>query len=447
VVAAVAVIIIAFLSPVCVRVRLMSSRPAAHPKSRCHDSGNRTPFKTRRTPIPAGGASGSRGSDFQKRGFLYNPAMTPVTEELRRVAAEFVMPVQVHDELVAGAYRHRGYTREESQSGARSCRLAAWHGIRTHNAIKALHLDELFGSKAGGCVPGAAIEKLPSKFKAVERWDAHRKLGQATAFEAMEAAMRLADEFGVGVVVVDHAFHYLWGGGYVIEAAKRGYVAYTNCTAALTEVVPYGGRFPTLGTNPHSWAFPTMEAVGFPICVDWATSTVAMGRVQQFHREGRKLPPGCAVDAQGRETTEPSQVAALLPFGAHKGYGLALINELWGAYVGGSLPTVRNRPKLGPADEKRSCVFYFEAVRPEAVAVNFTQGRSQAENVQAVIRDILGHGNEGCILPGQPEARAAAESERHGGLLFTAAEIEEFKKMAADAGVPFPAHAIRRVIM
>ena len=46
------------------------------------------------------------------------------------------------------------------------CELAAWHGIKTHNAIKALHLDELFGSKAGGCKPGATIEKLPSKYKA-----------------------------------------------------------------------------------------------------------------------------------------------------------------------------------------------------------------------------------------------------------------------------------------
>ena len=198
----------------------------------------------------------------------------------------YVMPVAVHNSLVEAAFKHRGYTADESAAAARFCELAARHGIKTHNAIKALHLDELFGSKAGGCVPGAKIDKLPSRYKAVQRWNANRKLGQATAFDAMDTCMKLADEYGSGTVAVDNAFHYLWGGGYVIDAARKGYIAYTACTAALAEVVPFGGKFATLGTNPHSWAFPTTDALGFPICVDWATSTVAMGRVQQFLREG-----------------------------------------------------------------------------------------------------------------------------------------------------------------
>src|SRR5690348_4185457 len=197
-------------------------------------------------------------------------------------APTFVMPVEMHNAIVAAAYRARGYSADEAAAAARVGAEAARHGIKTHNAIKALHLDEHFGSKAGGCRPGATIEKLPSRYKAVARWNANRKLGQATALAAMDECMRLADEFGVGVVAVDNAFHYLWGGGYVIEAARKGYIAYTCCTAALAEVVPFGGRYPTLGTNPHSWGFPTMEAVGFPICIDWATSVVAMGRVQQY---------------------------------------------------------------------------------------------------------------------------------------------------------------------
>src|ERR1019366_8046468 len=71
---------------------------------------------------------------------------------------------------------------------------------------------------------------------------------------------------------VDNAFHYLWGGGYVIDAAKKGYIAYTSCTAALAEVGPFGGKVATLGTNPHSWGFPTQDIIGFPPCIDWATS-------------------------------------------------------------------------------------------------------------------------------------------------------------------------------
>jgi LDH2 family malate/lactate/ureidoglycolate dehydrogenase len=92
------------------------------------------------------------------------------------------------------------------------------HAYRTHAGLKALHLDSHFGSGAPagvvrGCVPRASIEVIPSRFKAVEKWDAHKKLGPAVATAAMNRAMELADEYGVGTVVVDNAFHYLWGGG------------------------------------------------------------------------------------------------------------------------------------------------------------------------------------------------------------------------------------------
>lgn len=351
---------------------------------------------------------------------------------------DYIFPVDAHNALVAAAYQQRGYNADEAAAAARFCSLASWHGIKTHNAIKALHLDHLFGSATGGCVPDARVEVAEDRFSATQRWNANKKLGQAVAFDAMETCMKLADEHGIGMVTIDNAFHYLWGGGYVIEAAQKGYIAYTACTSTLAEVVPFGGKFPTLGTNPHSWGFPTQDAVGFPICIDWATSTVAMGRVQQFLREGKELPPGAAVDADGNETRDPSNVAALLPFGAHKGYGLSLIDELWGAYGGGSLPTLRGRDNQGPADEKHTSVFVFQCIHPDAIASgSFAQGRDQAGNVKAVLDDILGHGNEHCLLPGQIEAKAAQASEEAGGLLFTEAEITAFNEIAAEAGVEF----------
>lgn len=346
-----------------------------------------------------------------------------------------VVPHALHHSLIAAAYRHRGYTAAEADDGARFCDMASTHGIRTHNGLKALHLDEHFGSRAGGCVPGAEIEEIPCRFEGSRIWNANRKLGQSTAFAAMEEAIRLADRYGIGQVSVDNAFHYLWGGGYVMDAAKRGYLAYTNCTAALAEVVPFGGKFPTLGTNPHSWGIPTQEALGYPVVIDWATSTVAMGRVQQLKREGKPIPPNAAVDKDGNPTTDPDAVAALVPFGAHKGYGLALLNEIVAALIGGSLPTLRNR--VAPPDEKRTCCFYFQVIHPDAFSGGaFAKGRSQQENLKAVLADVFGHGNESCTLPGQPEALAAARTAKAGGLLFSTAEIQEFNTLARECGQP-----------
>jgi len=346
-----------------------------------------------------------------------------------------VIPRQEHDALVAKAYQSRGYTAEEAVEGAKLAAEAARHGIRTHHALKALHLDHLFGSATGGCVPGAEIEVLPSRFPASERWNANKKLGQSVAYRAINRAIELADQYGIAQIAVDNAFHYLWGGGYVMEAAERGYYAYTNCTSALAEVVPFGGKFPTLGTNPHSWGIPSAAANGFPIVMDWATSTVAMGRVQALKREGKSLPTGAAVDAQGNPTNNPDEVAALLPFGGHKGYGMSLLNEIIAGLVGGSLPTLRGRA-LPDASEKNTPVFYFQVIHPEALDCGaFAAGRNQMQNLKAVIEDILGHGNETSMLPGQIEAGFRSRSDAAGGLLFTAAEVAEFNEIAAELGV------------
>jgi L-2-hydroxycarboxylate dehydrogenase (NAD+) len=345
-----------------------------------------------------------------------------------------VIPEEQHNALVAAAYQNRGYTEAESADAARFCAFASAHGVRTHNAIKALHLDHLFGSGTGGCVPGADIRVLPSKFAASEIWDCGKKLGQSVAYAAIERCIELADQYGIGQVSVDNAFHYLWGGGYVLDAANRGYIAYTNCTSSLAEVVPFTGKFPTLGTNPHSWGFPTVDAIGHPIVIDWATSVVAMGRVQQLKREGKELPPNAAVDADGNPTTDPNKAVHLVPFGAHKGYGMALINELVAGFIGGSLPTLRSREI--PDGEKRTSSFYFQVIHPDAMnGRDFACGRDQQANVKAVIDDIKGHGNENIFLPGQDFAQAAAASEKAGGLLFTDAEIAEFNELADEVGM------------
>lgn len=342
-----------------------------------------------------------------------------------------------HETLVRAAYEHRGFHADESAAAARMCSEASWHGIRTHNALKALHLDECFGSGSGGCAPGAEIEIRESRFPAVQIWNAHKKLGQAVACKAIETCIQLADQYGTGTVAVDNAFHYLWGGGYVMDAAKRGYIAYTNCTSSLAEVVPFCGKYPTLGTNPHSWGFPTMDAVGYPVVIDWATSEIAMGKVEQYKREKKKLEQPFGVDKDGKPTDDPFAVVALQPFGRHKGYGLGLLIELYGAAIGGSIPTLRGRAEQAKGTgEKTTSTFFFQVTHPEAIdGGDYARGRTQAENITAIVKDVLGHGNENCMLPGTIEANAARLSEQAGGLLFTEAEINGFEELAEECGM------------
>ncbi len=160
-----------------------------------------------------------------------------------------------------------------------------------------------------------------------------------------------------------------------------------------------------------------------------------MGRVQQLKREGKTLPPMAAVDKDGNPTTDPNQAVSLLPFGAHKGYGMSLINEIVSGYIGGSLPTLRNR--WADDGDKHTCTFFFQVIHPDALnAGDFAKKRTQSENLKAVIADVLGHGNEKSMLPGQVEAEFAKRTAAAGGLLFSAAEIQGFDELAQEFGQP-----------
>ena len=340
------------------------------------------------------------------------------------MATTFIMPTALHRAIVSAAYKQRGFSADEAEKGAKVAELASWHGIKTHNAIKALHLDEHFGSKAGGCKPGAEIEKLPSKYKAVQRWNANRKLGQAVAFDAMddlhEARRRIRRRHRRGGQRVPLPL------GRRLRHRRRA----TRATSPTPTAPPRSPRSCRLAASFRRsapirtpGAFPTTDAVGFPICIDWATSTVAMGRVQQFAREGKQLPPGWAVDKDGNPTTDPNAGRRPRPLRRTQGLRPGADRRARTARTSAArTPTLRNRwdQVKQHAGEKGTCAFFFQCIHPDAISGDdFAQGRSQSENVKAVVSDVLGHGNEKCMLPGQPEAMAAALSKKHGGLIFT----------------------------
>ncbi|MEM9283564.1 MAG: Ldh family oxidoreductase [Verrucomicrobiota bacterium] len=338
-----------------------------------------------------------------------------------------------HDALVAAAFLRRGFHADEVAPGVFLCAEAARHGVRSHTALRALFNDKYFGSRTGGCVPGAQVEVIPNRFSATEVWNGNKKFGPAVAFQAIERAIELANEFGIGQIAVDNASPYLWGGGYVMSAAERGFIAYTHATSPLAEVTPPLGTRPTIGTNPHAWAFPTSPALGFPLLVDWITSNIDMYQVELAKKESSNLPSGSAIDENGQFTTDANQVHALTSFGEQRGYGLSLVNELVAAFVGGSVPSLRGRLTENP-QEKNTASFYFQVIHPEALSCGvFAGGRNQLDNLKHVLADTL-NGNVSSILPGQREAEFRVRSDGSKGLLFTPREVDEFNQLAAALG-------------
>ena len=147
--------------------------------------------------------------------------------------------------------------------------------------------------------------------------------------------VKAAKENGVAVLAITNSHHMaaMWPETEAI--AEQGLVAFA-CTSYKPAVAPAGAIKPLYGTNPISFAWPRKGKT--PVVYDMATASMAMGEVQVAKREGHKVPLGTGLTKDGKETTDPGEIAdggVLLPFGGYKGSGIAMMVELLaGALVG-----------------------------------------------------------------------------------------------------------------
>ena len=147
--------------------------------------------------------------------------------------------------------------------------------------------------------------------------------------------VKAAKENGVAVLAITNSHHMaaIWPETEAI--AEQGLVAFA-CTSYKPAVAPVGAIKPLYGTNPISFAWPRKGKT--PVVYDMATASMAMGEVQVAKREGHKVPLGTGLTKDGKETTDPAEIAdggVLLPFGGYKGSGIAMMVELLaGALVG-----------------------------------------------------------------------------------------------------------------
>ena len=147
--------------------------------------------------------------------------------------------------------------------------------------------------------------------------------------------IKAAKENGVAVLAINNSHHMaaMWPETEMI--AEQGLVAFA-CTSYKPAVAPAGAIKPLFGTNPISFAWPRPGQT--PVVFDMATASMAMGEVQVAKREGHKVPIGIGLNKEGKETTDPGEIAdggVLLPFGGYKGSGIAMMVELLaGALVG-----------------------------------------------------------------------------------------------------------------
>jgi uncharacterized oxidoreductase len=185
-------------------------------------------------------------------------------------------------------------------------------------------------------------------------WDGRAGYGQVVARRAVEWAIAAAQKHGVAVNGLRNAHHIGRVGTYGEIAARAGMVAmhFVNVASGPPGVAPFRGREGRFLTNPVCIAIPG-TGKNEPILLDFATSRVALGKVRVAYNAKKPMFDGALLDHAGHPTTDPAVMytqprGVVLPFGEHKGSGLALVCELLaGAIVGSPSVTTNTPPELG----------------------------------------------------------------------------------------------------
>jgi len=169
--------------------------------------------------------------------------------------------------------------------------------------------------------------------------DGQRGYGQVIGREAMALGAERARSHGVCVVGLAHSHHLGRIGQWAEQCIEHGLVSIHFVNVLSRPIVaPFGGRDARIGTNPFCVGIP--RAGGEPIVLDFATSKIAQGKTRVAYNKGVSVEPGTLIDDRGEPTVEPryavvEPLGALLPFGGHKGAGLALVCELLGGALAG----------------------------------------------------------------------------------------------------------------
>ena len=304
------------------------------------------------------------------------------------------------------------------------------HGLASHGVSRLL---EVYAERfvGGGINPHPAVEVIRQD-RGCALIDGDNGPGAVVGTAAMSLAVDLAREHGSGWVAVRNSSHYGAAFLYARMAMAEGMIGFSS-TNTVVQQAPYGGRTKLLGTNPLCIGVP--GGVHGPIILDMATSQTARGKIQVAAIDGKAIPLGWAVDKQDRPTTDPTRAWRLLPLGGYKGYGLALMMEILSAVISGAMVGTQVGEMFNHPDTQQNIGHFFGALDLSG----FGALDAFRERMDALVEYIkaceVEPGSSEVLLPGEPEARAAAANRRE-GIPLSEDVFAIMERLSAQYGVP-----------
>jgi len=273
-----------------------------------------------------------------------------------------------------------------------------------------------------GKVDGRARPSLARPRPAVLAVDAASGFAHPAIDTGFEALVPLAREQGIAVLAISNSYNCGVLGYHTARLARAGLLGlgFTNAPASIA---PSGGERPIVGTNPFSVAAPGDD--GEPaVLIDQSASAIAKSEIMKRSREGRSIPLGWGLDANGEPTTDPDAAlkGSMAPSGGYKGVGVGLLVELLAAAMTGATLGIDASPFSGTAGGPPGTGQCFIAIDPAA-----TSGGAFAERLAALVAAIREQG--GARVPGDGRAGHRARAATHGVAVATAT-LERVRELA-----------------
>ncbi len=281
-----------------------------------------------------------------------------------------------------------------------------------HDSHGVIRIPEYVEGIRQGDIRPAARPRALAQHAATALVSGEWGFGHLAGIAAIDEAVKRAQKYGVAAIGVVRCNHLGRVGAYAERAAAAGCAAMVWVGGfGRWRAVPHGGCRPALGTNPLAAGFPVRG--DDPVVVDFATTAVAVGKIMVAQAAKKPLPQGSIVDSKGRPTTDPADFlegGALLPFGGHKGYSLAVLAELLGQALTGA---------EAYGDGGGGEVFRNSGALFWAVDLGAFRAAEEAEAAAKGIADRLraippAAGFDRVFTPGEPEARTRREREQAG---------------------------------
>lgn len=328
-----------------------------------------------------------------------------------------------------------GVSHDEAIIGADALIEADLRGIETHGVEFLPVYCKRF--EQGGLNPRPNIQ-IVREGPTTALMDGDAGMGHIISVKAMNLAIEKAGVSGVGVVAVRNSNHFGMAAYYSMMALPRDMIGFCTSHGGRT-LAAWGGRDPVVGNNPQSFAIPAGEEL--PIVLDMSHSVVAGGKIRFAARRGQKIPLGWGLDEEGNPTDDPNKVFEskwFLPFGGHKGFGLAVVMEilagiLSGAFVGATSPRdVLHKDAARPSGSGH----LFQAIDVQ----QFTPVNEFKEKVDYLVRLIKGSklapGFDRIYVPGEIEFLAKEKSLKE-GLQMHISVYQELRQLADHLGLEF----------